>query len=47
MKGMKLRYNNGNGIWNIVTFGEMDYVDDMQMVCHIQRSDGTKLLAVP
>jgi hypothetical protein len=25
----------------------MDYVDDMQMVCHIQRSDGTKLLAIP
>jgi hypothetical protein len=25
----------------------MDHVDDMQMVCHIQQSDGTKLLAVP
>ncbi len=25
----------------------MNYVDDMQMVCHIQWSDGTKLLAVP
>jgi hypothetical protein len=25
----------------------MDYVDDMQMVCHIQWLDGTKILAVP
>ncbi len=36
MKGMKLRYNNGDGIWDVVTFLGMDYVDDMQMVCHIQ-----------
>ena len=47
MKGMKLRYNDGNGIQDIVTFLGVDYVDDMQMVCHIQRSDGTELLAVP
>ncbi len=47
MKGMKLGYNDGNGVWDIVTFLGMDYVDDMQMVCHIQQSDGTKLLAVP
>jgi hypothetical protein len=25
----------------------MDYVDDMQMVCHIIQSDGIELLAVP
>jgi hypothetical protein len=25
----------------------MDYVHDMQMDCHVQKSDGTKLLAVP
>ena len=36
MKGMKLCYNNGNGIQDIVIFLGMDYVDDMQMVCHIQ-----------
>ncbi len=35
MKSMKLQYNNGNGIWDIVSFLGMDYVDDMQMVCHI------------
>ncbi len=47
MKGMKLWYNTGNGIWDIVTLLEMDHVDDIQMVCHIQRPDGTELLAVP
>ncbi len=47
MKGMKLRYNNGNGIQDTVIFLGMDYVDDMQMVCHIQQSDGTKLKAIP
>ncbi len=36
MKGMKLCYNYGNGIRDIVIFLGMDYVDDMQMVCHIQ-----------
>jgi hypothetical protein len=47
MKGMKLRYNDGNGIRDIVTFLGIDYVDEMQMVCHIQRSDGTELYAIP
>ncbi len=47
MKGMKLCYNDGNGIRDIVIFLGMDYVDGMQMVCHIPQSDGTKLLAVP
>jgi hypothetical protein len=47
MKGMKLHYNNGNGICDIVTFLGIDYIDDMQMVCHIQQSDGTELLTVP
>ncbi len=46
MKGMKLPYNNGNGIRDIVIFLGMDYINGMQMVCHIQQSDGTKLLAV-
>ena len=35
MRGMKLHYNDGNGIRDIVTFLGIDYVDDMQMVCHI------------
>jgi CO dehydrogenase/acetyl-CoA synthase epsilon subunit len=47
MKGMKLRYDDGNGIRDIDIFLGIDYVDDMQMVCHIQQSDGTELLAVP
>jgi hypothetical protein len=47
MKGMKLRYNDGNGIRDIVTFLGVDYIDDMQMVCHIQRSDGTEQFTVP
>ena len=46
-KGMKLHYNDGNGIQEIVTFLGKDYVNDMQMVCHIQQSDRTELLAVP
>ena len=29
MKGMKLCYNDGNGIRDIVIFLGMDYVDDM------------------
>ena len=41
MKGMKLCYNNGNGIRDIVTFLGVGYIDDMQRGCHIQRSDGT------
>ena len=36
IKGMKLCYNDGNGTWDIVTFLGIYYVDDMQMVCHIQ-----------
>jgi hypothetical protein len=47
MKGIKLQYNNDNGIQDIVTFLGMDYVDDIQMVCHIQWLDRSKLLAVP
>jgi hypothetical protein len=47
MKGMKLRYNNANGIRDIVIFLEIDYIDDMRMACHIQQSDGTEFLAVP
>ncbi len=46
MKGMKHCFNNGNGILDIVTFLGVDYIDDMQMVCHIQQSDGTELLTV-
>jgi hypothetical protein len=47
MKGMKLHYNDGNGIRDIVTFLGVDYINDMQMVCHIQQSDGTELFIVP
>jgi len=36
MRCMKLHYNDGNGIRDIVTFLGIYYVNDMQMVCHIQ-----------
>ncbi len=47
MSGMKLCYNNGNGVCDIVTFLGIDYIDDMQMVCLICRSDNSELLVVP
>jgi hypothetical protein len=47
MRGMKLCYNNGNGVRDIVTFLGIDYIDNMQMVCLICRSDDSELLVVP
>jgi hypothetical protein len=47
MKGMKLWYNDGNGTREILTFLDIDYIDDMHMVCLIWRSDDTELLVVP
>jgi hypothetical protein len=46
MRGMKPQYNDSNGTHDIVTFLDIDYVDDMQMVCLIQQSDDTELLVV-
>jgi hypothetical protein len=43
MRGMKLGYNDGKGTHDI----DIDYVDDMHMVCLIQRLDDTELLVVP
>lgn len=47
IQGMKLLYNNGNGVKDIVTFIGNDYVDGMQRRCNIQRSNGTTSLVVP
>jgi hypothetical protein len=45
--GMKLLYNSGNGVKDVVTFLGNDYVDGMQRRCNIQRSNGTTLLVIP
>jgi hypothetical protein len=47
MRGMNFRYNDGNATCDIITFLDIDYVDDMQMVCLILRSDDTDYLVVP
>jgi hypothetical protein len=47
MRGMKLWYNDGNWTRDIIALLDIDYGDDMQMVCLIQRSDNTEFLVVP
>ncbi len=47
MRGMKLWYNDSNGTRDIITFFDIDYVDDMQIVCFIRWSDDTEFLVVP
>jgi hypothetical protein len=42
--GMKLRYNNGNGTRDIVTFIGADFVDDMQIKCKIRLSNNSTIL---
>jgi hypothetical protein len=44
-RNMKLKYNDGNGTRNIVTFLGVDFVDGMQLKCNIRLSeDSTKLV---
>jgi hypothetical protein len=44
-QNMKLKYNDGNGTRNIVTFLGVDFVDGMQLKCNIRLSDdSTKLI---
>ncbi len=45
LQGMKLRYNNGNGMRNVVQFLGVDFIDGMQLKCNIRLSnDSTKLV---
>jgi hypothetical protein len=44
---MKLKYNNGNGTCNIVTFLGVDFVDGMQLKCNIKLSDDSTRLFDP
>ena len=47
LKGMKLLYNDGSGTKELVTFLAVDFIDDMQLKCQIQRSDGSQALVYP
>jgi hypothetical protein len=45
LQGMKLRYNDGNGMRVVVTFLGVDFIDGMQLKCNIKLSnDSTKLV---
>ena len=46
-RNMKLKYNNGNGTCNIVTFLGVDFVDGMQLKCNIRLSDDSTKLVYP
>ncbi len=45
--GMKLRYNDGSGTRDIVTFIGADFVDDMQIKCNIKLSNDSTILVDP
>ncbi len=46
-KRLKLRYNDGNGTRDIITFIGVDFIDDMQLKCQIRLSDESVLLVDP
>ena len=43
-QGMGLRYNDGQGTRDIVTFLGADFIEDMQLKCKIQKSDDSVIL---
>jgi hypothetical protein len=43
-QGMGLRYNDGQGTQDIVTFLGADFIEDMQLKCKIQKSDDSVIL---
>jgi hypothetical protein len=45
--GMKLRYNDGSGTRDIVTFFGADFVDDMQIKCNIKLLNNSTILVDP
>jgi hypothetical protein len=44
---MKLKYHDGNGTRDIVTFISADFVDDMQIKCNIKLSNDMIILVDP
>jgi hypothetical protein len=44
---VKLQYNDGNVMQDIVTFAGADFVDDMQIKCKIKLSDDRTILVDP
>ncbi len=44
---MKLNYNNGSGMRDVVTFIGADFVDDMQIRCKIRLSNDSIILVDP
>ncbi len=36
-KGIKFWYNDGHGTWDNITFIGVDFIDDMQLKCQINR----------
>ncbi len=43
-QGMRLRYNDGQGTRDIVTFLGADFVEDLQLKCKIRKSDESETL---
>ncbi len=43
-QGMRLRYNDGQGTKDIVTFLGADFIDDMQLKCKIRQTDDSEIL---
>ncbi len=41
---MRLRYNDGQGTRDIVTFLRADFIDGMQLKCKVQKSDESEIL---
>ena len=44
LQGMKLRYNDGSGTQDIVTFLSSDFVEDMRLKCKIKLSNDSVVL---
>ncbi len=47
LQGMKLRYNDGSGTRDIVTFFGSDFVKDMRLKCKIKLSNDSVILVDP
>ncbi len=47
LQGMKLKFNNGNGTQDVVTFIGVDFIDGMQLKCNVRLSDDSTKLVDP
>jgi hypothetical protein len=47
LQGLKLRYNDGSGTKNIVTFLGSDFVENMRLKCKIKLSNDSVILVDP